>query len=152
MSRIFVTGSSDGLGLLAAQQLVKDGHRVTLHARNAQRAKDAQASCPGAKGVLVGDLSSMKETKQLAADANKDGTFDCVIHNAGLLHGGYRKTDEGLPSLVAVNVMAPYILTCLMNRPKRLVFLSSDSHLSGDASVDDLTWQERGEKLSLIHI
>jgi len=146
MARIFITGSSDGLGLLAAQRMVKDGHKVTLHARNQQRAKDAEAACPGAAGVLVGDLSSMAQTKKLAEDANKDGAFDCVIHNAGLLHGGYRKTDEGLPSLVAVNVMAPYILACLMQRPKRLVFLSSDSHLGADGSVDDLTWQERGEK------
>jgi NAD(P)-dependent dehydrogenase (short-subunit alcohol dehydrogenase family) len=149
MSRIFITGSADGLGLLAAQQLVKNGHKVTVHGRNEQRAKDAQNACPGAEGALIGDLSSMAQTKKLAEDANKLGTFDCVVHNAALLHGGFRKTDEGLPSLVAVNVIAPYILTCLMNKPKRLVFLSSDSHYSGHGSLDDLndlTWKERGEQ------
>jgi len=146
MARIFITGSSDGLGSLAAQQLVKNGHKVTLHARNEQRAKDAEAACPGAEGVLVGDLSSMAQTKQLAESANKAGTFDCVIHNCGIYQGGFRKTEEGLPSLIAVNVLAPYILTCLMHRPKRLVFLSSDSHYSGDGSVEDLAWKKRGEK------
>jgi len=88
----------------------------------------------------------MAQTKKLAEDANETGTFDCVVHNAGIYQGGFRKTDEGLPSLVAVNVLAPYILTCLMHRPQRLVYLSSDSHYSGDGKVHDLTWQERGER------
>lgn len=87
----------------------------------------------------------MTQTRQLADDAAKAGPFDCVIHNAGIHQGGFRKTNEGLPSLIAVNVLAPYILTCLMPRPKRLVLLSSDSHYSGDGSVNNLTWQERGE-------
>jgi len=146
MPRVFITGSSDGLGLLAAQQLVKNGHDVTIHARNQQRAEDAHAACPGAKAVLVADLSSLAQTKQLAADANASGPFDCVIHNAGVFRGGFRRTEDSLPSLVAVNVMAPYILTCLMRRPRRLVFLSSDSHYSGNGSVDDVTWQGRGEQ------
>jgi NAD(P)-dependent dehydrogenase (short-subunit alcohol dehydrogenase family) len=146
MARIFITGSSDGLGSLAAQQLVKNGHRVVLHARNAQRAKDASAACPGAETVLIGDLSSIQETKQLAEEANKLGTFDVVIHNAGLYVGGYRVTSEGFPSLVAVNTFAPYILTCLMHRPKRLVYLSSSLHSGGDPSLKDVAWQERGER------
>jgi NAD(P)-dependent dehydrogenase (short-subunit alcohol dehydrogenase family) len=40
MSRIFITGSSDGLGFMAAQLLVEQGHSVVLHARNAQRAEE----------------------------------------------------------------------------------------------------------------
>src|ERR1700750_2215707 len=111
MARIFVTGSSDGLGLLTAKDLVAKGHKVTLHARNESRAKDASSACPGAETVLIGDLSSMAETKRLAADANKLGKFDVVIHNAGLYRGGFRKTPEGLPALFAVNTLAPYILT-----------------------------------------
>ena len=100
MARIFITGSSDGLGSLAAQALVKNGHRVVLHARNAQRAKDAEAACPGAETVLIADLSSIEETKQLAEQVNKLGEFDCVVHNAGLYRGQWDTSVDGIPKLV----------------------------------------------------
>ena len=145
MTRIFITGSADGLGLHAAQGLIARGHKVTLHARNEQRAKDAMSACPNADGVLVGDLSSMAETQKLAEAANKQPPFDCIIHNAGIYRGGFLKTPEGLPSLIAINVIAPYILTCLTHKPQRLVFLSSDSHYSGSSAVDDVSWAQRGE-------
>lgn len=146
MARILITGSSDGLGSLAAQALANRGHRVVLHARNEQRARDAHKACPDAESVLIADLSDPAETKRLAQEANMLGEFDCVIHNAGLFRGGYRKTGEGLPSVTAVNSMAPYMLTCLMGKPKRLVFVSSKFHNSGDASLEDWTWQQRGEE------
>lgn len=145
MARILITGSSDGLGAIAAQKLVKNGHQVVLHARNAQRAEDAKSAVRGAETVLIGDLTKIAETKKLAEDANKIGTFDVVIHNAGLYRGPYRKTDLGLSSLTAVNVMAPYLLTCLMNKPKRIIYVSSGMHRSGDATFKDPTWVERGE-------
>ena len=126
MARIFITGSSDGLGQLAASALVKQGHQVVLHGRNAARAKDALLAVPGAEDVLIGDLSDMAETKQLAADANALGTFDSIIHNAGV----YRSSGE---EIFAVNTLAPYTLTCLMHRPKRLIYLSSGSHRGGSA-------------------
>ena len=47
MSRIFITGSTDGLGLMAAVSLLKDGHQVTLHARNEAGAEEARARLPG---------------------------------------------------------------------------------------------------------
>lgn len=145
MARIFITGSSDGLGSLVAQRLVANGHSVVLHARNAQRAKDAIDACPGAETVVTGDLSSISETKEVAEQVNKLGTFDCVIHNAGLYRGPFRKTSEGIPALAAVNTLAPYILTALINRPKRLLFLSSGLHVSGSTTLDDVLWAERGE-------
>lgn len=145
MARIFITGSSDGLGSIVAQRLVANGHSVVLHARNDQRAKDAIAACPGAETVVVGDLSSVSETKALANQVNDLGTFDCIIHNAGLYRVGFRKTGDGIPALAAVNTLAPYILTALCSRPKRIVFLSSGMHENGDASMDDILWTKRGE-------
>jgi NAD(P)-dependent dehydrogenase (short-subunit alcohol dehydrogenase family) len=145
MARIFITGSSDGLGSLVAQRLVANGHAVVLHARNAQRAKDATNACPGAETVVTGDLSSISETKGIADQVNKLGTFDCVIHNAGLYRGPFRKTSDGIPALAAVNTLAPYILTASINQPKRLVFLSSALHFSGSTNVDDVLWLQRGE-------
>jgi NAD(P)-dependent dehydrogenase (short-subunit alcohol dehydrogenase family) len=145
MARIFITGSSDGLGSLVAKRLVARGHSVVLHARNAQRAKDANAACPGAETVVTGDLSSISETKVIADQVNRLGAFDCIIHNAGLYRGPFRKTSDGIPALAAVNTLAPYILTALINRPKRLVFLSSGIHYNGSANMDDVLYAKRGE-------
>jgi len=145
MSTVFITGSADGLGKMAAQLLVAQGHSVTLHARSPQRAKEALAAVPGAKGVIAGDLSSIAETKAVAVSANEVGPFDAIIHNAAI---GYQErkriaTVDGLPAVFAINSLAPYILTCLIEKPKRLVYLSSGLHRSGDPSLKDLTWEQR---------
>ena len=58
MSRIFITGSSDGLGLMAAQLLVEQGHSVVLHARIVQRAEVTHLRLPGAEAIVMGDLKS----------------------------------------------------------------------------------------------
>jgi NAD(P)-dependent dehydrogenase (short-subunit alcohol dehydrogenase family) len=145
MARVFITGSSDGLGRLAAQRLIEQGHKVVLHARNEQRGREAIAAVPVAETVLTADLSSMAQTKHLAEQVNALGAFDAIIHNAGV---GYRsrqriETDDGLPLEFAVNTLAPYILTARIRRPKRLVYLSSGLHQSGDPGLKDLAWKER---------
>lgn len=145
MARVFITGSSDGLGRMAAQLLIEQKHSVVLHARSQERAKEALAAVPGAEGVAVGDLWSIAETRKVAEQVNELGDFDAVIHNAGI---GYREprriaTEDGLPHLFAVNTLAPYILTALIARPKRLVYLSSGLHQSGDTSLKDLAWNDR---------
>lgn len=145
MARVFITGSSDGLGKMAAQLLIEQGHAVVLHARNQQRADQAMAAVPGAQTVLIADLSSIAQTRNLADQVNQLGSFDAVIHNAGL---GYRDpqrlaTEDGLPRYFAVNTLAPYILTALIHRPKRLVYVSSGLHQNGDPSLNDLTWEHR---------
>jgi len=130
---------------MAAQLLIEQGHRVGLHARNQERARQAMAAVPGAETAVTGDLSSIAQTRSVAAQVNKLGTFDAVIHNAAV---GYREprrlaTEDGLPHVFAVNTLAPYILTALITRPKRLVYLSSGLHQSGDPSLDDLAWRDR---------
>jgi NAD(P)-dependent dehydrogenase (short-subunit alcohol dehydrogenase family) len=145
MARIFITGSSDGLGLMAAQLLVEQGNSVVLHARSQQRADETQNKLPEAESVVVGDLTSMTQTRRVADQVNQLGTFDAIIHNAGI---GYREpkrivTEDGLSHLLAVNTIAPYILTALITRPKRLVYLSSMLHQNGDPNLEDLTWADR---------
>ncbi|AEO64835.1 uncharacterized protein THITE_2048539 [Thermothielavioides terrestris NRRL 8126] len=136
MARFFITGSSDGLGSLTAKRLIAQGHQVVLHARNADRARDASAACPGAEAVLVGDLSSIDETKALAAEADKLGPYEAVIHNAGVYIGMERVPGKsGLPTLFTVNTLAPYLLTCLMRKPRRLIFVSSGLHMGGQPNV-----------------
>jgi NAD(P)-dependent dehydrogenase (short-subunit alcohol dehydrogenase family) len=95
----------------------------------------------GAAGVLIADLSSIAQAKKLARDANKTGAFDTVIHNAGIgYQEGYRKTEDGISHVFAINALAPYILTSIMDKPKNLVYLSSGSHLGGNADLKDVTW------------
>ena len=71
---------------------------------------------PGAVAVLTGDLSNIEETKHLAREANGLGALDAVIHN-NCVYQAYAK------EIFAVNTLAPYVLTCLMQKPKRLVYL-----------------------------
>jgi NAD(P)-dependent dehydrogenase (short-subunit alcohol dehydrogenase family) len=145
MARVFITGSSDGLGRMAAQLLIEQGHKVVLHARSELRGKEALAAVRGAGTVVIGDLSSIAQTRHVAEQVNRLGAFDAVIHNAAV---GYREprriaTGDGLPHVFAVNTLAPYVLTALIEPPKRLVYLSSGLHKSGDASLQDLTWEQR---------
>lgn len=145
LARVFVTGSADGLGLMAARKLVGDGHSVVLHARDRTRAQAAQDALPAAEAVLLGDVSTLPAMRDVAEQANELGEFDAVIHNVGI---GYREpqrieTADGLSRLWAVNVLAPYVLTALMRRPGRLVYLSSGMHTGGDPSLDDPQWANR---------
>jgi NAD(P)-dependent dehydrogenase (short-subunit alcohol dehydrogenase family) len=144
MSKVLITGSSDGLGLMAAQRLLTAGHEVILHARNQGRARDAMTAAPNANGVVVGDLASIAETRGLADQANRLGPFDAVIHNAGVGNRERRiETVDGLEHIFATNVLAPYLLTALMKRPKRLIYLSSGMHRGGDPDLTDLQWKRR---------
>ena len=86
MATIFITGSADGLGQLAAKALIAQGHQIVLHARNEKRGQEALDKVPGAESVLIADLTSTEETKELASKTNALGTFDAVIHNAGLYY------------------------------------------------------------------
>ena len=145
MARVLITGSTDGLGLMAAQLLLDEGHDVTFHARSAARAADLRRDEPRATSVLVGDLASVAETRDVAGQANALGRFDAVIHNAGV---GYRQprrigTPDGLAHVFAINVLAPYLLTALMKAPARLVYLSSGMSGGGDPSLDDPQWTSR---------
>ncbi len=131
MSKMFITGSSDGLGQLAAKQLIKEGHEVVLHARSKERAEDTKKAVPDAKALLIGDLSDLKEIKQLAAQANDFGNFDTVIHNAGVYNASS-------PLIFKINTLAPYMLSCLINKPKRLIYLSSKLHRQGKFNLGNL--------------
>jgi NAD(P)-dependent dehydrogenase (short-subunit alcohol dehydrogenase family) len=144
-ARVLVTGSTQGIGLLAAKILAGAGHAVTLHARNEMRAADARAALPAAHGVVIGDLSTLAGAHRVAEEANACGRFDAVIHNAGLGAGdGPRvETTDNLQAIFAVNVLAPYILTALMARPQRLVYLTSGLHRGGSPDLADAQWTKR---------
>ena len=144
MSRIFITGSTDGLGLAAARTLTSAGHEVVLHARSQARVAAIAQHLPGTGEVVIGDLSSLVETRAVASQVNKLGRMDAIIHNAGIyLVPSRGATPEGHAKTLAVNTLAPYLLTGLIERPDRLVYLSSGMHRGGSSSLRDLDWVER---------
>jgi NAD(P)-dependent dehydrogenase (short-subunit alcohol dehydrogenase family) len=142
--RIFITGSTDGLGRGAAGVLIGEGHEVVLHARTLQRAAALSDLAPDAAGVVIGDLSSAAETRALADQVNQIGRMDAVIHNAGVfLEPSRATTADGHAKTLAVNTLAPYMLTALIDRPDRLVYLSSGLHHAGTGSLRDIDWTGR---------
>jgi NAD(P)-dependent dehydrogenase (short-subunit alcohol dehydrogenase family) len=144
MARVFITGSTDGLGRAAAQRLLDDGHEVVLHARSAERGSAVADLAPRSAGVVVGDLRSAVETRGIAEQVNAIGRMDAVIHNAGVYRERSRdSTPEGHAAVLAVNTLAPYMLTALIERPGRLVYLSSGLHRGGEGSLRDLDWRQR---------
>ena len=144
MSRIFITGSTSGLGRAAAAALMREGHDVVLHARSREWAAPLGDLAPAAAGIVIGDLSSTAQTRELAGQVNDIGRMDAVIHNAGVyLEPSRSTTAEGHARTLAVNTLAPYMLTALIGRPDRLVYLSSGMHHGGAGSLRDIDWTQR---------
>ncbi|MGV3620931.1 MAG: SDR family NAD(P)-dependent oxidoreductase [Archangium sp.] len=130
MKRVFVTGSADGLGLAAAEALIAQGHRVVVHVRSEAR----RAAVRHLKAdVVVGDLGDVEQTRSVADQVNALGTMDAVIHNAGVYSSG---------PVMQVNVFAPYVLTALINKPQRLIYLSSGMHVSGRKTVNGSSYSD----------
>jgi NAD(P)-dependent dehydrogenase (short-subunit alcohol dehydrogenase family) len=87
----------------------------------------------------------MAGMRRVAEAANTTGRFDAVIHNAAVGSSEPRRivTPDGLSHVFAINVLAPYLLTALVETPNRLVYLSSGMHRGGAAHLDDLQWEHR---------
>jgi NAD(P)-dependent dehydrogenase (short-subunit alcohol dehydrogenase family) len=144
VARVFITGSTDGLGRAAARALIDDAHEVVLHARSRERASVIEDLVSRSAGVVIGDLSSAVQTRGVAEQINAIGRMDAVIHNAGAYAtSGRSPTPEGHSTILAVNTLAPYMLTALIERPRRLVYLSSGMHRGGSASLRDIDWTDR---------
>ena len=120
------------------------GHDVVLHARSSERASSLADLAPRALGIVIGDLQSAAETRSVAEQVNAIGRMDAVIHNAGVYRERDRgRTPEGHATTLAVNTLAPYMLTALMDRPGRLIYLSSNLHYSGEGPLNDIDWTKR---------
>ena len=131
MSRVLVTGSADGLGRAAAQSLLASGHDVVVHARNDTRGEALRPLVEAGASLVVGDLADRDQVREVVDQLDGTAPFDAVIHNAGVYSGS---------AVIPVNVVAPYLLTALLPRPGRLVWLSSGSHFGGRASLDGVDW------------
>ncbi|MDO5681492.1 MAG: SDR family NAD(P)-dependent oxidoreductase [Propionibacteriaceae bacterium] len=133
MARVLITGSADGLGRHAAESLLSDGHEIVLHARSHERLREVADLRDQGAYAVAGDLADLRGTRALAEQVNALGHLDAVIHNAG----------AGIGSgsiLLAVNVVAPYVLTAATERPGRLIYLSSSMHRGGTPDVTGIDW------------
>jgi NAD(P)-dependent dehydrogenase (short-subunit alcohol dehydrogenase family) len=135
MSRILITGSTDGLGLATADALQSAGHDVVVHARNPERAGALDPLVGRGAGLVIADLTDRDAVRHLAGELNEGPPLDAVVHNAGVWSG---------PAVMPVNIIAPYLLTALVPGPRRLVYLSSSSHFDGHPSAVGVDW--RGTK------
>ena len=145
MARVFISGSADGLGRMAGEWLLEHGHKVTFHARSQKRADELKRKVAAAEDIVTGDVATLAAMRGVADQVNRIGRHDAVIHNVAI---GYREphrgeTEDGILEIFAINTLAPYLLTALIEKPKRLAYLSSGLHTSGNPDVSDLEWKHK---------
>ncbi len=134
MTTICLTGSTDGIGLVAARTLLEQGHRVLVHARSEERGRPVVDGLTGDVDLVVGDLSSLTAVRALAERLRAE-PLDVLAHNAGVwVRGGTPAvTEDGFETTFGVNVLAPHLLTALLagHVRERLVWLGSGMAGSG---------------------
>jgi NAD(P)-dependent dehydrogenase (short-subunit alcohol dehydrogenase family) len=146
---ILVTGATDGIGLETARALARQGHRVVLHGRTAAKAEAAAALLrqeqPGADlATAAADLARPGEVRALAASLRAGhARLDVLLHNAGVYLTTRQVTPEGLEATLAVNHLAPFLLThLLLDRVVaargRVVVVASGVHGNASLDLDDL--------------
>lgn len=157
--RIFVvTGASSGIGLATAEGLAREGRgrRLVLVCRDAVRGQAAVDRVRGAgtSGTVVdlalADLSSQRSVRRLASElGDRYPRLDVLIHNAGVITPARRLTEDGIETQLAVNHLAPFLLTQLLRAPlaasgnARVVVVASQVERDGTIRFDDLQG-ERG--------
>lgn len=114
---ILITGSTDGIGKLAAIKLAKDGHQIYLHGRNSEKLSNVISEVKKLSGNdningFVTDLSDLDAVREMTANINKEITrLDVLINNAGVFKSPVQQTKNGLDIRFVVNYLAPYLLT-----------------------------------------
>jgi NAD(P)-dependent dehydrogenase (short-subunit alcohol dehydrogenase family) len=146
---VLVTGASSGIGARTALELARMGARVLVHARddaNARRAADEiLASVPKADLIpIAADLSSMSAVRGLAERVTRQtDRLDVLINNAGVYMPDRIETEDGIETTFAVNHVAAFALTALLDdtlarsAPSRIVTVSSVAHFRGVIDFDD---------------
>ena len=138
-----VTGATNGIGEATAIELARRGARVGIVARNPDKAAATVAKIhletPGAAvDVFIGDLALMDDVRDVAAEMlDRYEHIDVLVNNAGIQLTEQQATSEGLPEMVAVNYLAPWLLTSLLrdrlvgSAPSRVVVTASEAHRIG---------------------
>ncbi len=153
---ILITGSTDGIGKLAAIKLAQDGHQIYLHGRNSDKLTRVIAELKTITGNqsidgFVSDFSSLTQVKIMADNINnKLSKIDILINNAGVFKSTESQTEDGIDVRIVVNYYASYLLTTLLidklkaSNQSKIINLSSAAQssvsmglLDGSLTVSD---------------
>lgn len=148
---ILITGATDGIGKVTAQKLAEKGHEIIIHGRNEQKAQQVVSEIKQATGnqkvsYLIADLFSFQAIKDMVNNFNDNHDhLDVLINNAGAVLDAQRfETVDGIEGTMALNVMAPLLLTELL-LPKlrhssdgRIINMSSGTHRIAHPDMTDL--------------
>jgi NAD(P)-dependent dehydrogenase (short-subunit alcohol dehydrogenase family) len=144
LTRILITGSAQGLGRAAATTLVGDGHQVVVHAATPTARLRRRTWSIAVRPWLWAIFASAAQTRHLADQVNQLGGWTpsstTPVSTATAIAN---PSPEGHPRVLAVDTLAPYLLRGLIHRPDRLIYLTSDMHVAGDDSLNDLDWTSR---------
>jgi NAD(P)-dependent dehydrogenase (short-subunit alcohol dehydrogenase family) len=117
MKTILITGSTDGIGKLAANKLAKEGHQVLLHGRNSEKLQKTISEIKEVSGNEntsghIADLSDFNSVRKMLMELTDTySKIDVLINNAGVFKTNAPLNQEGLDVRFAVNYYAPYLLT-----------------------------------------
>ncbi|MFD1670910.1 SDR family NAD(P)-dependent oxidoreductase [Agrilactobacillus yilanensis] len=148
---ILISGATDGIGKETALELAKQGHQIVIHGRNKTKAAAVVKELKLSSGnqtiqYLIADLFSMKAIQNMVVAFNlKFDHLDVLINNAGAVFDNQRATTrDGIEKTMALNVMAPFLLSQLLlpalqkSDDGRIINLSSAAHrMSGKPDVND---------------
>jgi retinol dehydrogenase-14 len=152
---VLVTGGTGGIGRATATGLAAMGARVGITGRDAARTRDAAAEIAAVSGnpavdPFPADMSSQAEVRRLAGDVLAAySRLDVLVNNVGGFWATRRLTADGLERTVAVNHLAPFLLTGLLldrlkaSAPARIVTVSSGAHAAGKINFGDLQGERR---------
>ena len=114
---ILITGSTDGIGKIAATKLANDGHQIILHGRNAEKLSKVVNEIKAISGnenitSYVADFSKLGDVKSMSAKIKEDlKSIDILVNNAGIFKASNPITESGLDIRMVVNYLAPFVLT-----------------------------------------
>ena len=135
---IVITGASSGIGAAAARALADAGATVAVVGRNRERTEAVAQECLGRGRAFVADMSSLASVASLAAElAAQYPVIDVLANNAGFIAGKKELTVDGIESTIAVNHVAPFLLTRLLepnlkaSSEARVITTSSTAHTAG---------------------
>lgn len=151
---ILITGSTDGIGRLAAMKLAQEGHTLYLHGRSATKLagviSDVLAQTQNKNlNPIVADFSDLADVKRMALDLNKEAEqLDVLINNAGVFKSAHPQTKAGWDLRIAVNYFAPYILTNallpLLSKEESSRIINLSSAAQAPVSLEVLAGKKQG--------